>query len=482
MRKTVLINVVGLTPKLLGSNTPHLSAWAKQGKTATIRAVTPAVTCSAQATYLTGRYPDQHGIVGNGWYFRDECEIKFWRQSNRLVQAPKVWEVARRLDPSFTCANLFWWYNMHSSADYSMTPRPMYPADGRKIPDIHTRPADLRSEIQNRLGRFPLFDFWGPRTSIRSSRWIADAAVWTDLKYDPTLTLIYLPHLDYNLQRLGPGHPGIGKDLLEIDAVCGELIRHYEGRGAQVIVVSEYGITHVSQPVHINRVLREEGLIAVREELGRELLDPGESAAFAVADHQIAHVYVNDPAQIKRVRKILEKTAGIEFVLGEEGKKGCHLNHPRAGDLVAIAAAGAWFTYYYWLDDRKAPDFARTVDIHRKPGYDPAELFIDPALSYPKLTIALTLLRRALGFRTLLKVIPLDASLVKGSHGRLTDLPEEGPLFMTRRSDLLAASSLEATEVCGLILKHLRGEGRAVGGKRAPSPIGLPRGGHLSQV
>jgi predicted AlkP superfamily pyrophosphatase or phosphodiesterase len=459
IHKTILINVAGLTPGFIGAATPHLSAWAARGKTAAIRAVTPAVTCSAQATYLTGRTPDRHGIVGNGWYFRDECEIKFWRQSNQLVQAAKIWETARRLDRSFTCANLFWWYNMYSSVDYSMTPRPIYPADGRKIPDLYPRPAALREEIQNRLGPFPLFDFWGPGTSIRSSQWIADAAIWTDLKYDPTLTLLYLPHLDYNLQRLGPSHPGIQKDLLEVDAVCGRLIRHFEARGAEIIFLSEYGVTEVSRPIHINRLLREEGLIAVRPELGRELLDAGASAAFAVADHQVAHVYINDPAQTKRVRQLLEKTPGIELILDESGKKNFNLNHPRAGDLIAISEADAWFTYYYWLDDRKAPDFAGTVDIHRKPGYDPVELFIDPKLFFPKLRIGLTLLKKALGFRTLLRVIPTDASLVKGSHGRVTDLPARGPLVMTRRADLLSVDSIDSSEVYDLILRHLSEEG-----------------------
>ncbi|HZR45087.1 MAG TPA: nucleotide pyrophosphatase/phosphodiesterase family protein, partial [Candidatus Manganitrophaceae bacterium] len=437
LHKTVILNVVGLTPGLIGDATPRLSAWRARGKMAAIRAVLPAVTCAAQATYLTGVFPDAHGIVGNGWYFREECEIKFWRQSNRLVQAPKIWEAARRIDPSFTCANFFWWYNMYSSADWSMTPRPIYPADGRKIPDLYTAPATLRFEIQRHLGPFPLFDFWGPKTSIRSSRWIADAAVWSDLKYDPALTLIYLPHLDYNLQRLGPRHPAIRSDLLEIDAVCGDLIRHYEGCGAGVIVLSEYGIAPVSRPVNINRILREAGLVAVREELGRELLDPGASAAFAVADHQIAHVYINDPAQSGKVRRILERTAGIEAVWGEAEKKVRRLDHPRSGELIAFSDADAWFTYYYWLDDRKAPDFARTVDIHRKPGYDPVELFIDPTLSFPKVQIGLTLLKRALGFRTLLNLIPLDPSLVKGSHGRAASRSDEGPLFMTRRADLL---------------------------------------------
>lgn len=455
MRKTVVVDVVGLTPGLIGPSTPQLAAWARQAKRAAIQPAIPAVTCTAQATYLTGVYPGEHGIVGNGWYFRDECEVKFWRQSNRLVQAPKLWERARAIEPNFTCANLFWWFNMYSSVDVAVTPRPMYPVDGRKIPDIYTQPAALRTELQREMGTFPLFDFWGPRASIRSSRWIAAAAQRVEQQHDPTLTLVYLPHLDYNLQRLGPSDPAIQQDLREIDAVCGGLIRFYEARGAQVIVLSEYGITDVSKPIHLNRILRERGMIAVREELGRELLDAGASAAFAVADHQVAHVYVNDPDRVSEVRAILEETVGIEQVLDAGGKERYHLDHPRSGELVAIAQPDAWFTYYYWLDDRRAPDFARTVDIHRKPGYDPAELFIDPTLTWPQVKIGLALLKKRLGFCSLLEVIPLDASLVKGSHGCPPDSPDAAPIVMTRQGSLLEQESIPPTAVSDLILQHL---------------------------
>jgi predicted AlkP superfamily pyrophosphatase or phosphodiesterase len=456
MHKTVVLNVVGLTPSLLGAATPALSAWAAKAKMATVDAVTPAVTCSAQATYFTGVNPDKHGIVGNGWYFKDECEVKFWRQSNHLVDAPKIWDTARALDPTFTCANYFNWYNMYSSVDYSVTPRPMYPADGRKLPDIYTQPASLRDELQGKLGTFPLFDFWGPRTTIKSTRWIADSARMTDERYDPTLSLIYLPHLDYNLQRLGPNDPAISTDLKEVDAVCGDLLRYYEGRDARIIVLSEYGITAVHRPVHLNRVLRSRGLIAMRDELGLELLDAGASAAFAVADHQVAHVYINDQSRYDEVRKLLEETPGIEQVLDAEGKKKLKLDHPRAGDLVVIAEPDAWFTYYYWTDDNKAPDFARTVDIHRKPGYDPVELFLDPSIRLPKVKVGLKLLKKTLGFRYLMDVIPLDASLVKGSHGRVTDDAAEGPLFMTSSPHLLDREKIPAQDVSGLILSHLK--------------------------
>lgn len=455
MKPTVVINVVGLTPSLLGENTPYINHFLTTGALASVGGLLPAVTCSVQSTYLTGKLPTEHGIVGNGWYFRDECEIKFWRQSNNLVQAPKVWDMARQQDPTFTVANLFWWYNMYSSVDVAITPRPMYPADGLKLPDIYTWPLEARSEIQEELGKFPLFHFWGPNTTIRSSQWIADSAEWTEARYQPGLTLIYLPHLDYNLQRLGPHDPLIAKDVQEVDLVCGQLIDYYDKLGHQVILLSEYGIGPVDTPVHLNRLFRQQGWIRIREERGLELLDAGTCDVFAVADHQVAHVYVKDETLRPKVRKLLEKTEGVGRVLDEQGKRELGLAHSRAGDFVVLAEPSAWFTYYYWLDDAKAPDFARTVDIHRKPGYDPVELFVNPDLSFPMLRVIRRLMQKSLGFRYLMDVIPLDATLVKGSHGLLPDVPEEGPLIMTQRTDLLPNDSIAPTEVCDLILQHL---------------------------
>ena len=406
MHKTVVINAVGLTPGLIGAQTPFLASFLRGRRRIRIGSVLPAVTCSVQATYLTGKWPSEHGIVGNGWYFRDQCEVKFWHQSNKLVQAPKIWEIAKRNDPTFTCANMFWWYNMHSSADFSVTPRPMYPADGRKLPDVYSQPPDLRPWLQQELGQFPLFHFWGPATNLRATQWIADASILVDQKHNPTLTLIYLPHLDYCLQKHGPNIPAIARDLRDLDDVCRKLVEHYEKAGASVVILSEYGITAVNRPVHLNRRLREAGLITVRDELGHELLDAGASAAFAVADHQVAHVYVNDRSRLAEVRKIIEATEGVAQVLDEAGKREHHIDHPRAGDLVVLAAPDAWFTYYYWLEDARAPDFARAVDIHRKPGYDPAELFIDPAIVIASVNIGWTLLKKKLGFRTLMQLTP----------------------------------------------------------------------------
>ncbi|RYD99774.1 MAG: alkaline phosphatase family protein, partial [Sphingobacteriales bacterium] len=268
MQKTVVINIVGLSSSLIGTHTPFLKQYLTSAKLHTIEPLLPAVTTSVQSSYVTGRFPDGHGIVGNGWYDRTDCEVKFWKQSNKLVEGEKIWERARREDPTFTCANICWWYNMYSSVDYSVTPRPNYLADGRKLPDCYSQPASLRDELQKELGQFPLFKFWGPATDITSTQWIADAALYTDKKYDPTLTLIYLPHLDYGLQKFGQDLQKVGKDLQEVDKVVEGLVKHYTSKGAEIILLSEYGITNVSQPVHLNRVLREHGLIAIREERG----------------------------------------------------------------------------------------------------------------------------------------------------------------------------------------------------------------------
>jgi predicted AlkP superfamily pyrophosphatase or phosphodiesterase len=451
--KTVVLDVVGLTPELL-ERTPRLRAFADGGAAVPVGGVTPAVTATVQSTYLTGERPSGHGIVGNGWLFRDTMEVRLWQQSNRLVQAPKLWEAV----PGLTTANLSWWFAMYSSADVTVTPRPMYPADGRKIPDCYTRPGDLRDELQAELGPFPLFKFWGPAASIDSTRWLAEAAKRVEQRFAPDLSLVYLPHLDYGLQKHGPDTTAIDKDLAEVDAVAGDLIEFYEERGARVIVLSEYGILPVSRAVHPNRILREAGLISWRDELGREVIDIGGSEAFAMADHQIAHVYVRDPARIREVQALFASVGGVAEVLDEEGKRSYGLDHDRSGELILLADPDAWFTYYYWNDDARAPDYARTVDIHRKPGYDPVELFLDPSIRIPPLALGSRLVRKKLGFRTLMDVIPLDASLVRGSHGRIPDDPARGPLLVTRETDLLD-SELEATGVRDVILAHL-GAGR----------------------
>lgn len=300
MQKTTVIDIVGLSSSLIGEDTPFIKQYISTRNLASIQPVLPAVTTSVQSTYLTGKWPSEHGIVGNGWYDREDCEVKFWKQSNKLVQAEKIWDRAKKEDANFTCSVMFWWYNMYLTADYSVTPRPNYLADGRKMPDCYSHPAELRDELQNKLGQFPLFQFWGPGANIKSTDWIAEASMYTDDKYDPTLTLIYLPHLDYCLQKFGPDLSKIYKELQEIDKVVEKLVKFYEKKKAKIILLSEYGIAPVDNPIHLNRLFRKNGLLQIRIERGLELLDAGASKAFAVADHQVAHIYINDPSITKK--------------------------------------------------------------------------------------------------------------------------------------------------------------------------------------
>jgi predicted AlkP superfamily pyrophosphatase or phosphodiesterase len=454
MKPLVVLDIVGLTPRLLEHMT-RLRAFADTGWRAELGTVLPAVTCTVQSTFLTGAPPREHGIVGNGWYFRDLGEVLLWRQHNALVGGEKLWHAARAAHPGFTVANICWWYAMGADVDWTVTPRPIYYADGRKAPDCYTYPASLRDELTGRLGTFPLFTYWGPGAGLASSQWICRAAAQIMATHHPDLTLVYVPHLDYDLQRFGPSAPQAATAAAELDGVLAPLLDAALGRGATVVALSEYGITEARKPVDINRMLRSERLLKVYTQDGMEYLDPWTSKAFAVADHQVAHVYVADPADLEAVRALCAKLPGVSEVLDAQGKAAHGLDHARAGELVLVAEPDAWFTYYYWLDDARAPDFARLVEIHRKPGYDPAELFFDPAApGAAKGRAARALARKKLGMRYLMNVVGLDAgaAAIRGSHGRLPADPADGPVLLCS-DPACARERYEATEVKGLLLR-----------------------------
>jgi predicted AlkP superfamily pyrophosphatase or phosphodiesterase len=444
MTKIVVLNVVGLTPQLL-RHVPTLRALADEGFSAPLETVLPAVTCSVQSTLLTGALPAEHGIVGNGWYFRDLGEVLLWRQHNRLVGGDKVWDAARRRKPGYTVANICWWYAMGADVDFTVTPRPIYHADGRKDPDFYADPPSLHDELTSRHGDFPLFQYWGPTASIASTKWIAAAAAGIVTRHQPDLTLVYLPHLDYDLQRYGPSGPAAVAAAHDLDVAIRPLVQSARTAGATIVALSEYGITAVSRPVDINRALRRAGLLRVYTQAGMEYLDPWTSRAFAVADHQVAHVYVPDPADLAEVTEVLKGLPGVAELLDPAAQATYGLNHPRAGELVAVAEPDSWFTYYYWLDDAAAPDFARTIEIHRKPGYDPAELFF--ADSTAKLRAGVALARKKLGLRYTMNVVPLEGSRIRGSHGRLPASPTDGPVLIcsdpAERRDTYAATDVK---------------------------------------
>jgi predicted AlkP superfamily pyrophosphatase or phosphodiesterase len=472
----VVLDVVGLTPRLL-DHMPRLRAL---GPPSVLEPGLPALTCPVQSTILTGVPPREHGIVGNGWYFRDLGEVLLWRQHNALVGGDKLWDAARRAFPPYTVANVCWWYAMGADVDWTVTPRPVYYADGRKEPDCYTYPPELHDRLTASLGPFPLFTYWGPGAGLRSSEWICRAAVALMADHAPDLTLVYVPHLDYDLQRYGPDGPAVASAAAELDAVLAPLLDAATARGATVVALSEYAITPVNRPVDVNRALRREGLLRVYTQDGMEYLDPWTSRAFAVADHQVAHVYVADPADVPAVAKVCGDLAGVDEVLDAAGRARYGLDHPRCGELVLLAEPEAWFTYYYWLDDARAPDFARLVEIHRKPGYDPAELFFDPAApGAAKRRAAVALARKKLGMRYRMSVVGLDAgaAAVRGSHGRLPATDADAPVLLCSDPSV-AGGRIAATDVKGLLLR-LAGLAGSAGSVGPADPVGPAGSGDL---
>jgi predicted AlkP superfamily pyrophosphatase or phosphodiesterase len=452
MTQLVVVDVVGLTPKLL-RHMPNLSALAHAGWQAELGTVLPAVTCSAQSTFLTGTMPKDHGIVGNGWYFRDVGEVHLWRQHNKLVLGEKVWETARAANPDFQVANVCWWYAMGATTDITVTPRPIYHADGRKSPDAYVRPPALHDDLVGELGEFPLFQYWGPTASLVSSEWIIGASRKILREHHPDMLLVYVPHLDYDLQRFGPDSAQAVRAARDVDLALKPLLDDARNAGATVVALSEYGITEVRRPVDINRLLRREGLLEVYAQDGMEYLDPWVSRAFAVADHQVAHVYVDDSADIPRVRDMLSSLAGVDEVLDRAEQARYGIDHERSGELVVVADPDAWFTYYYWLDDDRAPDFARGVEIHRKPGYDPAELFFNPEDKLAKAKAGLNLVKKKVGLRYAMQVVPLDPAPVRGSHGRLPLSADDGPVLLCSVPDAEPGGAVGATQVRDLLLQ-----------------------------
>ncbi len=427
----LIINIAGLGASSIGELTPRLSELIRDGGSLSpLQPPVPALTSPSQATILTGTLPVEHGIVANGWYFRDLAQILNWQRSARLVQGETIWEAARARNPSIQCANLFWRYATHGTCDVNVIERPTYWADGRKSPDIYTEPRNVREELFERLGPFPLFRFWGPAADITSTRWIVDAtlSMMEQKRFD--LLLTYLPHLDYDHQRYGPDSPQGAQALRSVDAEAGRLIDAAREAGMEIAIVSDYAFEPVSRPIYLNRILREAGLIQVERAQNGELLEPGVSAAFAVCDQQAAHVYISEESAVQKVQELLSQVDGVEQVFNRETMARLGIEHPRAGELLAIAEPDCWFAYPYWLDESQAPDFSHCVAIHAKPGWDPAELFLASGVG-GKLHFVKRLLQNKLGIRAPFDVTSADATLVGGSHGRIPNDDRTRPALIT---------------------------------------------------
>lgn len=435
MQRTLVINCAALSRTYLtdADVAPSLAALAAGGQLLDLVPSFPALTCSVQATLTTGVSPAEHGIVANGFYDRDLAEVRFWEQSAGLVQQTRAW--SNRSDRP-TVAMLFWQNSLYADVDCMITPKPMHTDQGL-LNDCYSRPAGLYADLREHLGEFPLHHYWGPMAALPSSQWIAKATEHAWRTMAPDLCLTYLPHLDYNTQRLGPDAAGLADDIRALDALVGRLAEMARADGGRVIVLSEYSLSPVERAVALNRVLRDAGLLSLRELGGREYLDPGGCRAFAMVDHQVAHIYFPPGpggapgADVADVARLLDETDGVAEVLDRPTQAGRGIDHRRSGELIAVADSDAWFSYYWWLDDDRAPDFARGVDIHNKPGYDPVELFADPAT----------------------RSIPLDASLVRGSHGRTGgDDPRGIFLAADPLPTLDGQTSIAATDVAAALL------------------------------
>jgi predicted AlkP superfamily pyrophosphatase or phosphodiesterase len=396
-RFAVLLSIPGLRAADLPSM-PRLSALSNGGATLPIAHTFPCVTCPSQATITTGSGPQQHGVIANGFFWRERGEVEMWTAWNSAVQQPQIWTRLHQHDPELTSAAWFPLLIKGAEAHYICTPAPIHNPDGSESLWCYTKPTELYGQLRDALGHFPLMNFWGPLANIKSTQWIVESAIVAARQFKPRFTYAYLPHLDYAAQKFGPDSPQATAATVELDGLIGKLQDGLAEAGLDDVlwvVASEYVITPVQGAGFPNRRLREAGFLTLVEQEGTELLDVKSSRAWALVDHQLAHVFVKDPADVDRVTAIFLSDPSVHEVLSGNGRARRNLDHPRAGDVVLISKPDQWFAYYWWLDDAKAPAFARTVDIHRKPGYDPVELFIDmPA-----------------------RTIPLQPSLVKGSHG-----------------------------------------------------------------
>jgi len=378
----------------------------------------------------TGAEPSEHGIIGNGWYDHQHAQIMNWGRSDHLVAGQKIWEDLAQRFPGHTTANLFWRYCTHSTCDITVTERPTYFANGRKGADIYASTPELKSAITHACGAFPFFNFWGPKADLNSSAWICDVAQFVLDAHAPDLLLCYAPGLDYEGQRYGPRSEHARAVLRRGDAVFGRLIQSARDAEMDIALVSDYGFTEVDTPVYLNRSLRRAGFLAVDDAVNGELLEPGASRAFAVCDNQAAHIYVRDPDDIDQVRHCLLDTPGVRDVLGPDSDGSACLGHTRSGDLLAIAEPHVWFAYPYWLEEHKAPDFADCVDIFRKPGFDPCELFMKKGFG-GKMHLAKRFFQLKTGIRAPFDVVCTDYEDIRGARNIRPESPQDGAVLIT---------------------------------------------------
>jgi hypothetical protein len=410
-----------------------------------MKPVTPAVTCTVQATLTTGVLPEAHGIISNGLYSqRDPTvlanldlsnfaafrkQVSFWEQSNKLLQAPRFWGGSGK-----KVAMLFWQQSMHGAAEVVLTPKPEHTPDGKTLTTCWSNPPGLYGQLIEKFGPFPLHKYWGPMAGWESSDWILKATRHVGREGGVDLLLSYIPLLDYNLQRFGPMSEQVSADLRTLDGPLCEAVTDLRAAGYDVIVCGDYGITAVSDAICPNLALRQAGLLTtVSDANGKQLIDYDNSAAMAMVDHQIAHVYVKEGMR-DRVLAEVGGLRGVGLVLATPGAKKAHgLDSPRSGDIVLLAKSDAWFAHDWWLGDAEKPAWQMSVDIHRKPGYDPRELFFDPVH----------------------KRIAQETGRVRGSHGVVGTHHGTWPVVLGDGIAFDASGAMEMTALAGLLKERM---------------------------
>lgn len=432
----ILLTIPGLRKKDLAAM-PHLRTMTAAGQSATLVPSFPCVTCPVQANMTTGRLPAAHGVVANGFYWREKRQVEMWTSPNDCIERPQAWDLLSHVEGAVTSAVWFAMHSVGAEADFICTPKPIHNPDGSESLWCYTRPIEFYGMLRDELGHFPLQHFWGPIANIRSTAWIVQSAATASRRWLPDFFWIYLPHLDYAAQKLGPDSPAAMAALGELDAEIGRLheaMTDAYGSDLLWLVAGEYAITPVDHVAYPNRVLREAGLLEVCEGDGGEVIDFAASRAWALVDHQFSHVFVAnaDPKTIEQVAGIFRSQPGIANVLVGHERGRYAMDHARSGEVILISAPNSWQAYYYWLDDAKAPAFARTVDIHRKPGYDPVELHVDMAT----------------------RSIPLDATRIRGSHGVPSVDSSQQTVLLASKPILPEAKTLADTDVFGIVMKQ----------------------------
>ncbi len=434
MKKLIVIDVVGLTKNNLEKlSLPNISKILKDGFCSSVIPSFPAVTCSVQATLTSGYNPSEHGIIANGFYDRNSKTVSFWEQPESLVEKPRLWDTLKKINPNLKTAVLFWQNSLYINSDIVITPKPIHHENNFEM-WCYSKPVNFYEEVVEELGEFDLKWYWGPLASLKSSQWIINAAQYTIKKHSPDLLMVYLPHLDYSAQKHGPESDEFRQSILELDKILGDFVEFLNSSGIneyEIVLLSEYGFNSVNSSLSPNLILRNEGLLSTRTIGGKDYLDYEYSKAFAMVDHQIAHVYIKTGYE-EKVKTIFEKHEKISQVMDKNLQQKNNINHPKSGELILCSQNNCWFNYYWWDDVTRAPPFAFNVDIHRKPGFDPLELFFDPST----------------------KTISLDASLIKGSHGVFQkDDVNSLPIFAMSNSKESLPDTVEMTQLSPKLLK-----------------------------